>query len=1660
MSLQIGSITATLDLDSGRFIANAGQAESAMSHLEKAGNGLFDKAGKSVESFSQKIDRLGPSITTVGTTLAGFGAVITAGFGAAAKVAIDFGEQMANVNSIAQLSAGELDKVSQAVLDLSRNTGQGPATLAAGLYDIYSSGFEGAEGLKVLTQAANAANAGLTNTAVSAKAITAVLNAYHLNADDAAHVSDVLFQTVNEGVISFEQLATNMGNTLPLGNALGVSFEELGAAYARLTLSGIGASQAETQIAALMRAAINPTTDLTAAIKDYGYESASALIAAEGFTGYLEFLGKASGGSQEELFNLLGTTEAVNAALVLGGDNIDGYIESLNRMRGASDGAGATQIALAEQAKSTAFQLRKLKATMQVFAIAIGSKLEPAIRFAANALNTALNGFLALPKGVQTAIAAVVGITGAAAAFGGALLLIVPRILEFQRAMAAIGGMRGVFSILTAGIPGLRALSLAFKFAGIAAIAGTAAYATNFLGFRDFTHKVIDTGKGVLGFFGDLKDKWDDLGHVFGGGGGKAIRNATSPLSALQRALGGTKDELGDTADEANAAWKGLNKFQKVTYVAEYALGRLIDSNAPDWLKDIATNAKRAIPQIRYFGNFLGDLWSGSPRKAMQSLADLSPSLQKIAKNLAPAVTGVRDLVSAFQIGGFGAFLRELPQAFGMIGDSIDLFLRQITGGLSIKDWTLTVAAPKIAGWLKDIAPDVWDGLVKVAGWAWDGLVELGGWVLSVGVPTVIGAISSIWDSVSSWVTDTAWPAVKDTAIAIGDVLLNIGSWAAGAAVSLWPRVAAMAQTAWDAAKTAAITVWDVLTNIGSWAQGIVSDIWPYIKAFAASAWDTAKSGAVTLWGVLTNIGSWAKGIVSDIWPYIKSFAADAWSTAKETAVTIWGVLTNIGSWAKGIVSDIWPYVKTFASDAWEAIKDTAYTVWGVLVDIGSYTKGTVADIGTAIDGAVTDAYNDYVAAGGYTSVDDVPVKVNSIEVDASGATISDKDEGDSWGNAGYKYGLVAGDKTIAGINKAFAWLTGTGGGSGGGGGSSLWGSIDNFMTSLSMGMQGVIDSGINELIDPGPATQALYNVLYAAFIQPFIDLGKNIQDIAHFFEPAVKNLIAPLKRLGELDFSGIKSGLGDIWDGFKNMMDLNLDFGPVSDAYNIFKRLQGVDWSALGRGIADFGETLGDFAGKVFDFGWIDDLTGKLTDLAGAFKSAADNKSIWDGVNGKELNPDDGKDYGPDNPLPEPIKTGGIAQLPQSVIDAIGGESGDGGALGRALANAKTVAETKMGEINTTVSTGLATIGTTISTQTTAWVTAVNNNLLLMQTGVMNSMMAITTNITTVMTNIATSISTQTMAWVTSSNTNLLLMQTGVMTSMSAINTNISTAMSSASTSISTEAGTWPGIIDGIAGPMESAGLKAGAAAGAGVVRGMDSMLGVIQIKASEIAAIVEHTINLGLEVNSPSKVTMRAGQAVGEGLILGMNQMQSPVAAAAQDLADTVKTQWQDIQLTGLIGGDGFDTSVGSIWSEADWLKRVQQLGEQAAKDVNSLFIGRTRLDDTNYSLLGGKYREHYGSGIQRGANPIPVVPVAPDTGQPLPDTPNNGSPNGSYRQGNAIPAVQQVTHVYVTPDSAQFSEFAANAQQGRIANGAIQQMGTRRTMRQGQSRVMGRM
>lgn len=346
----------------------AAQREAGVLNEVTAAKTRFGQAGVYASKGADQMRR-----STVGASAAFLGATgLVFALQSGIRSAVEFDRSMRNVNSIAHLSEQQLAALSQEVVKLSNSTGKGPQNLADGLYDIVSSGFQANDALKILEVSAKAASAGMTDTATSSKGVVAILNAYHLQASEARRVSDLLFQEVNLGVNTFEELSQNLGDTVPQAAALKIPFEQVAAALAQITKNGTPMAEASTQVSRVLTALIKPSKELQSEFRRMGYESGQAAVEALGFAGVLDRLSRDAGGNQQTIAAWLGEVRGIRGVLNLTGDNLAGYNDMLAQMGQATDGAGATARAFAEQQKSLGFQLDRTRANLQALASSQG----------------------------------------------------------------------------------------------------------------------------------------------------------------------------------------------------------------------------------------------------------------------------------------------------------------------------------------------------------------------------------------------------------------------------------------------------------------------------------------------------------------------------------------------------------------------------------------------------------------------------------------------------------------------------------------------------------------------------------------------------------------------------------------------------------------------------------------------------------------------------------------------------------------------------------------------------------------------------------------------------------------------------------------------------------------------------------------------------------------------------------------------------------------------------------------------------------------------------------------------------------------------------------------------------------------------------------------
>jgi TP901 family phage tail tape measure protein len=625
MPVQLGSAFGKVVIDASGAQQGAAQAANAMRSLSSAAS-----------SMGAAIARAG-AVLSAGLTLpiGGAGAAIF-------KLTADFDRAMRNVNSIAKLPEAAFKDLENQVLALSRTVPQSAETLAKGLYDIQSSGFAAADAIKLLQVAAVGASAGLTTTDVAARALTSILNAYGKSVDEAQAVMDVLFRTVDRGVLTFEELANNIGSVAGTANIAKVSLEEIGAAFATLTKGGINAAESETAINQLLLSFISPSKEAAEAAQALGIDLSASALASKGLAGVMEEVRIKTGGSAEAMAELFPNVRALKGALALTRGEGKMFAEDLEAMGKA---AGSTSRAFEEQSKGVAFQMQILQNNLEAAGITLGSMFLPVINEAFGfirstvlpALEQLVKWFGTLSPEVRTAIAVFAGLVAAAGPVA-----------------VAVGGLLAVVGTLISPI-GLVVLAVS---------ALGAAFASNLFGIRDAATTVFGRITELIGTF----------------------QNALSGFVAALVAgdVGGAFDAIGESLAGIlpPGIIEGIYQFGGAMENLVTLVGEFVNAlrNTGDPIVAIAAVLARA------FGPEAAGGFAVFAARAQEFFVNLMMGLQQLGAAVAPSLGAIAAFAQDGILPGLqmlvGWFMSQGIPAFVLFGSQIQTALLPVMGGL------------------------------------------------------------------------------------------------------------------------------------------------------------------------------------------------------------------------------------------------------------------------------------------------------------------------------------------------------------------------------------------------------------------------------------------------------------------------------------------------------------------------------------------------------------------------------------------------------------------------------------------------------------------------------------------------------------------------------------------------------------------------------------------------------------------------------------------------------------------------------------------------------------------------------------------------------------------------------------------------------------------
>ncbi|KLI27620.1 phage tail tape measure protein [Brachyspira hyodysenteriae] len=457
----MSSLNVSIYADASQAIEAFGKLKDKTTDLERG----FDKIGKSFDKFGSLAAKSLTVPIAAGTTA----------FALATKKATDFDNGMREVLTLLpKLSNEGFEDLKQETLAFSKELGKLPEEVVPALYQSLSAGVPRENVFEFLKTAGEAAIAGVAELKTSVDGLTSVTNAYGTEVLNVNRASDIMFQTVKLGKTDFTQLSKSLFNVIPTASALGVQFEDIGAAIAVMTAQGTPTSVATTQIRQALVELNKEGTAASIAFEELTGKTFKEFIAEGGtLQEALEMMGKAAKQNSKDISSMFNSVEAANAGLALSGDNASKFKDYLDQV---NKSAGATAEAFKKIDDGPARQFEKIKAELSALVIELGNSLLPvvnedllpiirdkAVPIAEKMILTIISlikTFSDLPAPLQ---AASVGFVSLAAGFGPALKGIVGLGKGLTEAKKTISDFKNAVSALKTSASSIQGLSTAWK---------------------------------------------------------------------------------------------------------------------------------------------------------------------------------------------------------------------------------------------------------------------------------------------------------------------------------------------------------------------------------------------------------------------------------------------------------------------------------------------------------------------------------------------------------------------------------------------------------------------------------------------------------------------------------------------------------------------------------------------------------------------------------------------------------------------------------------------------------------------------------------------------------------------------------------------------------------------------------------------------------------------------------------------------------------------------------------------------------------------------------------------------------------------------------------------------------------------------------------------
>jgi TP901 family phage tail tape measure protein len=523
------------------------------------------KALAAFANLNKHIGKIGRSLSSAGTKIAAVGAAATAPFAAAIRSGAVYESALLNIQASTGATAGELEKLKAASMQMSAALGKGPSEVAGGFLELLKAGMSVEQVLGGAGQAAlEFASVGQMDVASAAVVMSDAMSVFAVDASTAANT---ISSAADASSTSIELMAQSMSQVSAVAAIANQSIDDTSAALAILANAGVKGSDAGTSLKTMLMRLMAPADDAIGALGQLGLSVASFRSADGQMKPLVDIIGTLNGAlggmdqvAKDDIFRRLFGSDAIRAAAILTSTGVEGFGAMRDAMGNAMPVGEKYKILMSGLAGAGSVVM----AAMERLAVAVSEAVAPALQSVARSAAGVL-GWMTdfaknnkeLVRNMGMASVAVLGLGGAVTILGGSI-----QMLSF-----GLGGVGKLAAVVFS--------PLGIAVAGLAAGFGLA-YASGI--------KVSDVGDAIKQSFGGMSDSVGPFVDGAVNGFNKLASDAAVVFSDLYATASttftGISDALaaGDLSGAAEMLWLGLGAaFARgnqalMGYVDEFAM--------------------------------------------------------------------------------------------------------------------------------------------------------------------------------------------------------------------------------------------------------------------------------------------------------------------------------------------------------------------------------------------------------------------------------------------------------------------------------------------------------------------------------------------------------------------------------------------------------------------------------------------------------------------------------------------------------------------------------------------------------------------------------------------------------------------------------------------------------------------------------------------------------------------------------------------------------------------------------------------------------------------------------------------------------------------------------------------------------------------------------